>query len=323
MRKLISIVFPVYNNQGTLRISCEQVLAIHRSDFPHHDIEILFVNDGSRDESWDELISLKREFGDVIRPINLSRNFGQLGALYAGFNNAKGDAVICISADLQDPISLMGQMVKTWDAGVEIVVCNRKSRKDGFFTGIFSKIAYAVARVSVPDLPRGGFDYWLMSRRVCKHLCSFKGRHNFLQGYLLSVGYSKAFIPYTRIQRAEGKSGYSLGKKIKILIDFMVDSSYLPIRGMSCLGALLAVSGLIYSVMIVYARIRNETPFPGWAPIMIMLMIIGGMIMIMLGVIGEYIWRIYDNQRDFPLFIVEKENSKELQNERHAPMMQQ
>ncbi len=268
------------------------------------------MNDGSKDGSWDELLRLQTIYEDKISLLNLSRNFGQLGALFAGFNNAKGDVVICVSADLQDPISLIEDMVAYWEAGTEIVVCYRQNRSDGFFTKLFSKFAYFIARIPYPELPKGGFDYWLMSRRVCDLMCSFKGRHNFIQGYLLSVGFTKTFIPYVRKQRQFGKSGYSLAKKINIIVDFFVDLSSLPIRFMSCTGLIIAFAGFVYSLFIVYAWLYNKTPFPGWAPLMIMLMIVGGMIMTMLGVLGEYIWRIYDNLKDFPLFIVEKKHEK-------------
>ena len=143
-----------------------------------------------------------------------------------------------------------------------------------------------------------------MSSKVCKMLCSFKGRHNFVQGYLLSVGFSKAFIPYTRMKRKVGKSGYSFGQKLKMVIDFLVASS-LPIRFMSCLGAVFSTCGVVYSLLIAYAWFMHQTPFSGWAPLMVITMMIGGILMIMLGVIGEYIWRIYDNLRDFPLYIIE------------------
>lgn len=309
MTRSISVVVPVYNNQETLEDTSRQIIEVHQNHFQHLNLEIIFVNDGSKDNSWQELVRLKSVYKNKIQLLNLSRNFGQLGALFAGFNQAKGDAVICISADLQDPVSMMAQMVSYWERDIEIVVCHRQNRQDGFFTRIFSKFAYLVARLSYSELPQGGFDYWLMSRRVCKLLCSFRGRHNFLQGYLLSVGFTKTFIPYTRVERRFGKSGYSLGKKIKIVVDFFVDSSYLPIRFMSCLGAILSFSGFIYSLLITYAWFQHQTPFPGWAPLMIMLMIIGGMIMIMLGVIGEYIWRIYDNGKDFPLYIVDEKTS--------------
>jgi polyisoprenyl-phosphate glycosyltransferase len=310
MGKMISVVVPVYNNEPTLEETCRQIIEVHAAHFSDLSLQMIFVNDGSKDGSWKELLRLRKVYSDKITLVDLSRNFGQLGALFAGFHQAEGDAVICVSADLQDPISLMSRMVTYWKNDTEIVICHREKRDDGFFTRVFSSLAYSIARLSYAELPKGGFDYWLMSRRVCKLLCSFKGRHNFLQGYLLSVGYSKAFIPYTRLQRKAGTSGYSFWKKIKIIVDFFVDSSYLPIRFMSGLGTCLAISGLIYSLAIVYGWMRHKTPFPGWAPIMIMVMIVGGMIMIMLGVIGEYIWRIYDNCKDFPLFIVNEKPSE-------------
>jgi len=308
MAQTISVVVPVYNNQPTLEETCRQILDIHRREFGDFGLEIIFVNDGSTDGSLQELERLQQHHPDSVSLINLSRNFGQLGALYAGFNHARGDAVICVSADLQDEISLMGKMVGYWKNDTEVVICYREDRDEGFLSRKFSNIAYAIARISSPELPTGGFDYWLMSRKVCDMLCSFKGRHNFLQGYLLSVGFSRAFIPYTRAARKAGRSGYRFAKKLKIVIDFIVDSSYLPIRFMSGLGVLVSLSGVAYSILIVYAWLIQKTPFEGWAPLIMITMLIGGVVMIMLGVIGEYIWRIYDNLRDFPLFIVESKS---------------
>jgi hypothetical protein len=202
----------------------------------------------------------------------------------------------------------MGKMVAHWKSGAEVVICYRENRDDGFLARKSSRLAYSIARISNPGLPKGGFDYWLMSKKICEMLCSFKGRHNFLQGYLVSVGFSKAFIPYTRAQRAVGKSSYRFGKKLTIVIDFLVDSSYLPIRFMSSLGALISFCSVLYSLLIICAWLVNQTPFPGWAPLIIVTMMMSGILMMMLGVIGEYIWRIHDNIRDFPLFIVESKS---------------
>ena len=283
----------------------------HSENFEQYALEILCVNDGSKDASWQVLQNLKRRYPSVMTLVNLSRNFGQYGALHAGFSRAKGDAMICISADLQDPTSLIPQMVKHWAAGTEVVICYREQRQDGALRRIFSKAAYSVARLSYPDLPQGGFDYWLMSRRVCDLLNGFKGRHNFIQGYLTALGFSKTFIPYVRRERPHGKSGYTLAKTFKITIDFFVDSSYLPIRAMSLLGAIFTLGGFIYSLLILWAWANGKTPFLGWAPLMIMVMVIGGMLMMMLGVIGEYIWRIYDNIKDFPVYIVDDEKKSD------------
>jgi len=305
MSEIISVVVPVYNNRPTLAETCRQILEVHERSFGEMELEVVFVNDGSTDESWNELLRLKDLHGEKISLLNLSRNFGQLAALIAGFNHARGDAVICISADLQDPISLMAKMVACWKNNTEIVICYRKDRTDGIFSRVLSRVVYSIARISYPELPMGGFDYWLMSRKVCELLCSLRGRHNFLQGNLLSVGFSKVFIPYTRIRRKEGKSGYTFAGKLGLAINFVIDSSYLPIRFISFLGVFTSFCGVIYSLLIIYAWLMHRTPFTGWAPFMIMLMFIGGILMVMLGVIGEYLWRIYDNLKDFPLFIVE------------------
>lgn len=307
MLQKITVIVPVYNNESTVFDLAKRVF-LHQSEmFPNTSTEILFVNDGSIDGSWEELLKLNRKYGSKIKLLNLIRNFGQLGALHAGFRYATGDAVICISADLQDPVELMSKMVQKWQSGDDLVVAYRAERKDGFLNRLFSALAYAVARITYPELPHGGFDYWLMSRRICQMMASFQGRHNFIQGYLLSISRKKSFIPYTRLQRRFGKSGYKFGKKLKIVIDFMVDTSYLPIRFMSVMGALLAGTGMVYSLLIFYAWLTDKTPFSGWAPLMIMLMVIGGIILLMLGVIGEYVWRIYDNSKAFPLFLVHEQ----------------
>lgn len=307
MIKTISVVIPVFNNQETIEETCIQIFKEHAEHLREYVLEILCVNDGSKDGSWEVLQDLSRRHPTVMKLVNLSRNFGQYGALHAGFSRAKGDAVICISADLQDPTSLIPQMVAHWAAGTELVVCYRKQRQDGTLRRIFSQAAYSLARQSYPDLPQGGFDFWLMSRRICDLMNGFKGRNNFIQGYLMALGFSKTFIPYVRRERPHGKSGYTFAKKLKITVDFVVDSSYLPIRAMSLLGAVITFSGFIYSLLIWWAWASDKTPFQGWAPLMILMMVIGGMLMVMLGVIGEYIWRIYDNIKDFPVYIIDKE----------------
>lgn len=305
MADIISVVVPVYNNQPTLEETCRQIIEVHARGFRELELEIIFVNDGSTDQSWEELLRLQRLHQDKITLLNLSRNFGQTGALFAGFEHARGDAIICISADLQDPIDLMEKMVACWKNNAEIVICYREGRNDGLFSRAFSSIAHSIARVSYTELPTGGFDYWLMSRRVCETFFVIKERNIFLQGYLSSIiGFNRVLIPYVRMKRTVGRSGYSFWKKLGFVIILLADSS-VPIRFMMCLGAFISLCGGIYSLLIVYAWLMNRTPFSGWAPLMILVMMIGGALMVMLGMIGEYIWRIYDNQRGFPRFIVE------------------
>ena len=305
--KLISVVVPVFRNRETVGETCLHILEVRTQSFPHLDVEIVFVDDGSQDGSWDELEHIRAEHSEHVSLVKLSRNFGQLSAILAGYAAAQGDAVITISADLQDPVSVMAQMIAHWENGQEIVIAHRESRADDVAATLASRIAYGFARRANPRIPAGGFDYFLLSRRAMNLLRSFHGRHRFFQGDVLWLGLPTTFIPYARERRKHGKSGWTFAKKFKFFTDLILDSSYLPIRLMSGLGFLFASAGLLYALDIVVAWFRHQTPFTGWAPIMITLLVVGGLIMMMLGIIGEYLWRIYDDIKERPLYVVERQ----------------
>jgi dolichol-phosphate mannosyltransferase len=307
-RKLVSVVVPVYKNRETVAETCRRVLQLREQSFPHLDVEVVFVDDGSADGSWEELERVRAANPDHVSLVKLSRNFGQLIAILAGYKAAQGDAVITLSADLQDPVSMIAQMVSQWESGQEIVIAYRESRDDDAVNIIFSRIAFGVAQRANPRIPVGGFDYFLLSRRATDLMRSFKGRHRFFQGDILWLGLPTTFLPYVRERREHGKSGWTFSKKLKYFTDLILDSSYLPIRLMSALGFLTASAGLVFALVIVVTWLRNKTPFVGYAPIMITLLIVGGLIMMMLGIIGEYIWRIYDDVKEKPLYIVERQS---------------
>ena len=161
-------------------------------------------------------------------------------------------------------------------------------------------------RLSTPQIPPGGFDYVLIDRTALDEFNKIDVRNRFFQGDLLWSGYRTSFIPYVRLKRTIGRSQYNLAKKLKNFLDAFLDSSYLSIRFISIIGILTSVFGVIYSLTIVYVWIRGGAPFTGWAPIMIAIMVVGGLIMVMLGVIGEYIWRIYDEVRKKPNYVIRK-----------------
>ncbi len=300
---LVSIVIPVYNNEKSLSISHQQIRDLFAAELPGDDFEIVFVNDGSRDGSYAELVELHRQDARV-KVLSFTRNFGQMAAMLAGFNEARGDAVINISADLQDPIELMADMVRKWRDGAEIVVAYREGREDPLLARIFSRMAYALMRMSTPNMPQGGFDYVLMDRKVMDFFNSITVRHRFFQGDLLWSGYRVAFVSYLRRKREHGVSQYTFFKKLKNLLDALLDSSYLPIRFISLMGVLTSIGGVIYSATVVWSWAVGGTPFSGFAPIMIAIMMVGGMIMTMLGILGEYVWRIYDEIRMKPNYLV-------------------
>jgi polyisoprenyl-phosphate glycosyltransferase len=305
--QLISVVVPVYRNRDTVAETCSRILDTRNRCFPHLEIEIVLVDDGSQDGTWEELELVQKARPGHVTLIKLSRNFGQVCAILAGYRAARGDAIITISADLQDPVDLMAGMVAHWEKGQEIVIAHRQSRQDDAASTIFSRIAYAFARRANPRIPSGGFDYLLLSRRATLLLSSFKGRHRFFQGDVLWMGLPTTFIPYAREKRRFGKSTWTFAKKFKYFTDLMLDSSYLPIRAMSGMGFVTAGAGLLYTLVIVVAWFRGHAPFLGWAPIMVTILLVGGMIMMMLGIIGEYLWRIFDDVKERPLYVVERQ----------------
>lgn len=299
----ISFVVAVYHNEGAISKTYEKIKSVFSNELVHHDYEIVFVDDGSKDGSLQEILSLKDQDAQ-IKVITFTRNFGQMAAMLAGFKDATGDAVINISADLQDPVELIPQMVEKWLSGAETVICYRTDRSDSLSAKLFSHLAYGVLRMALPQIPPGGFDFVLMDRKVMDAFNAIDVRHRFFQGDLLWTGYRTSFIPYVRLKRTIGKSQYNFGKKMKNFLDAVLDASYLPIRFISLTGFITSGLGLIYSISIVFSWFRGETPFDGWAPIMIAILMVGGLIMVMLGVIGEYIWRINEEVRKRPNYVV-------------------
>lgn len=299
----ISFVVAVYHNEGAISKTHEKIQTVFSDQLAHHDYEIIFVDDGSKDGSLQETLSLKA--GDPrVKVVTFTRNFGQMAAMLAGFKEATGDAVINISADLQDPVELIPQMVQKWEEGAETVICYRTDRSDSLSAKIFSRLAYGVLRMSLPQIPPGGFDFVLMDRKVMDAFNAIDVRHRFFQGDLLWTGYRTSFIPYVRLERTIGKSQYNFGKKLKNFLDAILDASYLPIRFISLAGLVTSLLGVIYSATIVFSWLRGETPFAGWAPIMIAILMVGGLIMVMLGVIGEYVWRINEEVRKRPNYVI-------------------
>jgi dolichol-phosphate mannosyltransferase len=299
----VSVVVAVYHNEGSISKTYEGVRDVFATALPAHDFEIVFVDDGSKDDSLAEILAL-RDRDTRVKAISFTRNFGQMAAMLAGFKEAVGDAVINVSADLQDPVDLIPQMVARWQAGSELVICFRNERADSILARLLSRIAYSLLRLSLPQIPKGGFDFVLMDRVVMDSFNAIDVRHRFFQGDLLWAGYRTSFIPYARQKRTIGRSQYNFGKKLKNFVDAILDASYLPIRFISVLGVITAGLGFFWALTIVVAWLAGDTPFEGWAPLMMVVLLVGGLIMIMLGVIGEYVWRINEEVRKRPNYVV-------------------
>jgi len=303
--KRISFVIPVYRNERAVTMTYEHIRQICAAGLANYAYEVVFIDDGSDDGSLQELLAIQSRDANV-RVVSFTRNFGQMAAILAGLKHATGDVVVQLSADLQDPIALVPQMIAEHERGSEVVVCHREHREDALSSRVASRALYAILRLSFPQIPAGGFDYILLDRKVVDAFNAVDVRNRFFQGDILWFGYKTTFIPYTRAKRAVGRSQYTFAKRVKNSLDAILDSSYLPIRFISLVGVITAFVGFLYAVDIVYGRLRHDIPFTGWAPIMILILVIGGLLMLMLGIIGEYVWRIYDEVRGKPNYIVRR-----------------
>lgn len=302
-----SIVIPVFCNELNIEPTFGKINDVVIKKNPHLKFEVIFVDDGSYDNSLAKLLELKQANSSLVKVIKLTRNFGQVSAIYAGYSRAKGKCIVNISADLQDSPELINEMLKYhYEEHFPIVICTRSDREESFARRTTSKLFYSVMRkLSFSNMPSGGFDFLLIENKVKSLLLSNMEANAFWQGQILWTGYAVKFIPYTRQKRELGESKWTFSKKLKYLIDGVLGYSFLPIRIMSILGLLISLSGFIYSIFIVIAKITGNVPFQGWAPLMIIVLLLSGFQMLMLGIIGEYLWRTLDEVRRRQAYVIE------------------
>jgi len=303
-----SIVIPVYQNKGSIEETFELLKnnVIERN--PQYSAEIIFVDDGSSDGSLQALIKLYKKYPELIVLIKLTRNFGTYPAIIAGYERAKGKCVINISADLQDPPELINEMLQShFVKNNNIVICTRESRDENIFRRITSKFFYGVIKkLCFPNMPIGGFDFILISDKVKNNIINNLEADFFLQGKILWTGYDTQFIPYKRRRRKTGKSQWTFSKKLNWLVDSLMSYSLFPIRIMSIMGIILSFSGFLYAVYVLIERLISDDYVAGNAVIVILILILSGFQILMLGVIGEYVWRTLSQVRDRPQYIIEE-----------------
>lgn len=302
-----SCVIPVYFNEGALTNTLNQLKELVVDANPDLSGEIIFVDDGSGDGSFDELLQLREENPGLVKIVKLTRNFGQVSAMMAGFSQARGRCVVSLSADGQDPIELINDMLRGFfEENYEIVICHREERDEPFFRRVTSQVFYSlVRRLSFANMPEGGFDYFLLGRRALKVLLNNTESHPFIQGQILWTGFNTKFLSYKRMKREIGESRWTLGKRFTYLLDGVMSYSFMPIRLMSMAGALLAMTGFLYAVVIIAVKLILGTAIQGWAALMVVTLTIGGIQLLMLGVIGEYMWRTLAQARKRDAFVIE------------------
>jgi len=304
--KKISIVIPVYYNEPNLPEIIPRLLEL-KEKISGYELELIFVDDGSKDKSLEILLDFQKKNPNNIKVVKLTRNFGSMAAIQAGMSVASGDCVGVIAADLQDPPELFIEMVKRWENGIKAIFAARADRKESplqkLSAGIFYKM---IRRYALPEFPKGGFDFFLIDRKIVNELNETREKNTNLMNLIFWYGYDYAILPYTRQSRKHGKSRWTFSKKIKLAVDSFVGFSYVPIKLLPFIGAAFALGSFIYGGLIFYNWAIGNIKVEGWTTVIIILTFAFGIQMFMTGIIGEYLWRTLDETRRRPGFVIDK-----------------
>lgn len=316
-KKLVTILVPAYNEQEVLYLLYDRLKTL-MDEQSKYDFEILFVNDGSKDDTLKIMQELRKNDNRICY-LNLSRNYGKETAMIAGLDYSKGDCVIIIDADLQDPPELIPEMLKYWEEGYDDVYAKRKSRKGETFMKKFTSKMYYKTLQSVTniEIQKDTGDFRLLDRRCVEALKSMRESERYTKGLFSFIGYNKKEIIYDRDPRAAGSTKWNYGKLINLSIDGLTSFTTAPLRWAAIFGILVSLAGFLYMLVIIFKAIFNGIDVPGYASTMVVILFLGGLQLIFLGVIGEYLGRAFYETKGRPLYFVdryndEKETNKDL-----------
>jgi len=303
MPPMLSVIVPVFDERENLEALRRRLLAV-LEEVTAGDFEVVFVDDGSRDGS-DRVLDALHAVEPRFKVLHLSRNFGHQAALQAGLDAAAGDAAVLIDADLQDPPELIGTLVARWREGHDVVYALRRRRKEGLALraayALFYRTLRAVAEV---DVPVDAGDFCLLDRRVVDALAALPERHRFLRGLRSWVGFRQVGVEYERDARAAGAPKYTLAKLVRLALSGYVGFSALPLRAAAWLGFAAAALGFALGIWAVVTRVLAIPSPRGWASTLAVVLFVGGVQLLVLGVIGEYLGRVYDEVRRRPTYVV-------------------
>lgn len=297
----ISIIIPIYYNEDTLLLLYQEMK--NRILDSIGDYEIVMVNDGSEDGSW-AVMNQIRDMDENVKLVNLSRNFGEHAAILAGLSECTGDCAITKQADLAEDPELIMQMYDKWKEGKKVVIATREKRDDPALKKAFANIYYKIMKKHVNDkMPEGGFDCFLIDRKVIQVLELLEERNSSLELQILWSGFSTAEVPYHRKEREDGGSSWTLRKRFKLAMDSLLGFSYYPIRFMTGLGMVSAIIALLCIIEVIIEFLITGRQIQGWYTLVCIILLSTGLIMVMLGIIGEYLWRTLDASRNRPVYI--------------------
>lgn len=310
--KEISILIPAYNEEDVLHMLYDQLTDVINK-IEKYSFEILFVNDGSTDKTPYILRELRQKDPRVCY-INLSRNFGKEIAMAAGFDYVKGDAVIIIDADLQDPPELIPEMIKYWEEGYEDVYAKRRSREgESWLKKSTSHMFYRVLKktTNVPIQEDTG-DFRLLSRRSIEALKLIRENQRYTKGMFSWIGYRKKEILFDRKQRAAGETKWNYIKLFNLAVEGITSFTIFPLKLSSYLGIAISFFSFIYMMKVIVKTLIWNDPVPGYPSLMVMILFLGGIQLICLGIIGEYVGRIFNETKNRPLYIVDDYNGEKI-----------
>jgi dolichol-phosphate mannosyltransferase len=304
--KKLSVVVPVYFNEGSIPALFERLQGVEKElKEMSLELELIFVDDGSGDGSLRELLKIKK-IDDSVKVIKLTRNFGSVHASKAGFQFVTGDCFMILAADLQDPPETITSMAKEWLNGAKFVICERSNRDDPLVSKLFASIYYKIIRkMIVHGYPKGGFDLALMDKSML-HYMQNNGKSFYTPLYAYWLGFKPVVLKYERAKREHGRSMWTFGKKLNAFLDVFLGFSRAPIRMISLIGLVTATLSVGYGAVIAINALFGNLIVPGFATIAALITFLLGLIILMLGMIGEYLWRIFDEVTDRPESVIDE-----------------
>lgn len=299
----ISIIIPVYYNSDTLMLLYEDMKEKILATLG--DYEIVMVDDGSGDDSW-EVMNRIRDMDENVKCVRLSRNFGEHAALLAGMSVCTGDCAVTKQADLQEDSELIVRLYDKWKEGNKVVLAVREERDEPAIKKFFANLYYTIVRKTIDSkMPKGGFDCYLLDRQAIEVLLKLDEKNSSLQLQVLWMGFKSDNVYFHRRDREVGESRWTFSKKFKLVFDSMMSFSYFPIKFMSGLGMFMAFIAFIWIIAVIIEFLAVGTPVRGWSTLMCLVLFSAGMILLMLGMLGEYLWRTLDATRNRPVFIID------------------
>jgi Glycosyl transferase family 2. len=303
-RVVCSVVVPMYNEEEVIHETYRRLTEVMKGTGESY--EIIMVNDGSRDRTG-EIISQLCKQDKNVKMIDFARNFGHQTAITAGMDYAAGDCIVIIDGDLQDPPELIPEMIRLWREGYDVVYGKRISRRgETFFKKFTAKCFYRLlSSMTDIDIPVDTGDFRLIDRKVCEALKQLPERNRYVRGLVSWVGFRQKALEFERAERYAGETKYPLKKMMKLAMDGIISFSFKPLEIAAYMGSILSFAGFIYLIVLLIQRIFRMVP-SGWSLLTALTLFLDGIVLLMLGIIGEYIGRIYDEAKGRPLYIVSR-----------------